>query len=44
LSDDVIASNTLYTAEDEDGFLFGILSSAMFMAWIRVVVDGSNRD
>jgi hypothetical protein len=37
LSENVIASNTLYTAEDEEGFLFGILSSSMFMAWIRVV-------
>lgn len=37
MSEDIIASNTLYTTEDEDGFLFGILSSSMFMAWIRVV-------
>ncbi len=37
LNEDIIASNTLYTAADEDGFLFGILSSSMFMAWIRVV-------
>jgi hypothetical protein len=37
LTPDVIASNTLYTAEDPDGFLFGILSSTMFMAWIRTI-------
>jgi hypothetical protein len=37
LAEDVIASNTLYTALDADGFLFGILSSSMFMAWVRTV-------
>jgi hypothetical protein len=33
----VIASNTLYTAADPDGFLFGILSSMMFVTWCRVI-------
>jgi hypothetical protein len=37
LEGDVIASNTLYTALDPDGFLAGLLSSSMFMSWIRVV-------
>ena len=34
---DVIASDALFTAVDPDGFVFGILSSAMFMAWLRTV-------
>lgn len=34
---DVIASVTLYTAADPDGFLFGIVSSSMFIAWARAV-------
>ncbi len=34
LPPETIASNTLYTAEDPDGFLFGLLSSAMFLAWV----------
>lgn len=37
LGPDTIASNTLYTADDPDGFLFGVLSSSMFMAWIRSI-------
>lgn len=35
LAPDVIASNTLYTADDPDGFLFGILSSSMMLSWLR---------
>lgn len=34
---DVIASNATFKADDPDGFLFGIISSAMFMAWQRAV-------
>ncbi len=34
LPPETIASNTLYTAEDPDGFLFGLLSSSMFLAWV----------
>src|SRR5699024_6170655 len=30
---DVIASNLTFKADDSDGFLFGIISSSMFMAW-----------
>lgn len=37
LSADVIASNTVYTADDPDGFVFGVLSSAMFMTWLKAV-------
>ncbi len=33
----MIASDALFTVVDPDGFLFGILSSAMFMAWLRTV-------
>jgi hypothetical protein len=33
----VIASDALFTAVDPDGLVFGILSSAMFMAWLRTV-------
>ena len=33
----VIASDAIFTAVDPDGFLFGILSSAMFIAWLRNV-------
>lgn len=35
LSADVIAGNQLYTAPDPEGFLFGLISSSMFMAWQR---------
>ena len=35
LGPDVIASNALYTGEDPDGFLFGLLSSAMLITWLR---------
>lgn len=34
---DVIASDALFTVVDPDGFLFPILSSAMFTAWLRTV-------
>lgn len=37
LGPNVIASNTLYTAEDPDGFLFGILSSSMMLSWLAGV-------
>ncbi|MFI8833295.1 DNA methyltransferase [Streptomyces afghaniensis] len=33
----VIASDALFTAEDPEGFLFPILSSAMFMSWLRTI-------
>jgi hypothetical protein len=34
---EVIASDATFTAVDPDGFLFGVLSSAMFVAWQRAV-------
>lgn len=34
---DVIASDATFTAADADGYLFGLLSSAMFIAWQRAV-------
>lgn len=34
---DVIASDALFTAVDPDGFVFAILSSAMFGAWLKTV-------
>lgn len=37
LSADVIASIKLFTAPDTDGFLFAMVSSAMFMTWQRTV-------
>ena len=37
LSEDVIAGDQLYTALDPDGFLFGIISSSMFITWQRTV-------
>ena len=33
----VIASDALFTVPDPDGLLFGILSSAMFIAWLRTI-------
>lgn len=33
----VIASDAIFTAVDPDGFLFGILSSAMFILWLRTI-------
>lgn len=37
LSEDVIASDALFTVVDPDGFVFAILSSAMFIAWLRTI-------
>ncbi|KQP82512.1 DNA methyltransferase [Aeromicrobium sp. Leaf291] len=37
VSPDVIASDATFTASDPDGFLFGMISSAMFIAWQRAV-------
>jgi hypothetical protein len=37
LSADVIAGDANYTAPDPDGFLFGVMSSAMFVAWMKAV-------
>jgi hypothetical protein len=37
LPGDVIASNKLYVVAAADRVLFGVLSSAMHMAWVRVV-------
>src|SRR5699024_3536398 len=34
---DVISGDANFTAEDPSGFLFGIISSSMFIAWQRVV-------
>jgi hypothetical protein len=34
---EVIASDAIYTAIDPDGVLFGLLSSRMFIAWLRSV-------
>jgi len=36
-SPDVIASDALFTVVDPDGFVFPILSSAMFAAWLRTI-------
>jgi hypothetical protein len=33
LSAEVIAADSVYTAPDPDGFLFGLVSSSMFMVW-----------
>nr|WP_308195013.1 DNA methyltransferase [Dermabacter vaginalis] len=37
LGPEVIAGNKLYTAEDPDGFLFGVFSSSMFITWQKAV-------
>ena len=37
LSSEVIASMKLYTAPDADGLMFGLISSAMFMTWQKMV-------
>jgi len=34
---DVVTSNLAFTAPDVDGFLFGVISSAMFMTWQKTV-------
>lgn len=36
-SPEVIASDALFTVVDPDGFIFAILSSAMFTAWLRTI-------
>lgn len=37
LEADIIAGDQLFTAEDPDGFLFGIISSSMFITWQRAI-------
>ena len=37
LREDVIANKKLFTAPDGEGFLFGIISSSMFMVWQKSV-------
>lgn len=37
LSPDVIASIKLFTSADPDGFLFAVISSAMFLTWQKTV-------
>lgn len=37
LQPDVIVSNKVYVAPDPDNFVFGIISSAMFMAWMKAI-------
>ncbi|BCW57850.1 DNA methyltransferase [Arthrobacter sp. StoSoilB20] len=34
---EVIASDAVFTAPDEDGFLFGLISSSMFIAWQKSI-------
>lgn len=34
---EVICSNANFTADDPDGYLFGLISSAMFITWQRMV-------
>lgn len=34
---EVIASDATFKTDDPDGFLFGVISSSMFMAWQRAV-------
>ena len=34
---DTIASDLLYKAEDPDGYLFGIISSSMFLTWQKTI-------
>lgn len=34
---DVITSNLAFTAPDDDGFLLGVLSSSMFIVWMRAI-------
>ena len=36
-SKDVIVSNLAFWTPDDDGLLFGLISSSMFMAWIKTV-------
>ncbi|WP_246826623.1 type IIL restriction-modification enzyme MmeI [Dermabacter sp. HMSC08H10] len=37
LPEAVIAGDQLFTADDPDGFLFGVISSSMFITWQRAV-------
>lgn len=37
LSKDVVSGNLVFMAEDPDGFLFGLISSSMFITWQRTV-------
>ncbi|MFD6858163.1 class I SAM-dependent DNA methyltransferase [Rhodococcus sp. NPDC060090] len=37
LSEDEVASNKVYRVTDPDGFTLGILSSSMFMTWMKTV-------
>lgn len=37
LSEEVIAGNKIFTAEDPDGLLFGLFSSSMFITWQKAV-------
>lgn len=37
LGPDVIAADSVYTAADPDGFLFGLVSSSMFITWQRTI-------
>lgn len=37
VNSDVIASNLAFMAKDPDGFLFGVISSKMFMAWQKAI-------
>lgn len=39
-----IVNNTLFTAEDEDGFLFGIVSSRLFTSWQRLAGGHTRAD
>jgi hypothetical protein len=34
---DVIVSNKVYVAPDPDNFVFGVVSSAMFMVWMKTI-------
>ncbi|MGP0223581.1 class I SAM-dependent DNA methyltransferase [Paenarthrobacter sp. NCHU4564] len=34
---EVIASDAVFTAPDEDGFLFGLISSSMFITWQKTI-------
>jgi hypothetical protein len=34
---DVIASDAVFAAPDEDGFLFGLISSSMFITWQKTI-------
>lgn len=37
LEPDIILSNLAFMAEDADGFLMGVLSSSMFIAWMKAI-------